>query len=167
LCPCRLWVQRVLQASDNPPCPQYISMESGVETKRERRSSRRSTTIIRYSTRPIRSYTCKMRNYSGVCVRHRRTDRQTQIHGQRPFYRCCGVCMAMTHWPFLPAPRYASAGTSYGPVSVCLSVCHMSEFYRNEWTNRAVFWHGCFLRPILCTLSYKKIRVSPKIAVLP
>jgi len=25
--------------------------------------------------------------------------------------------------PFLPARRYASAGTSYGPVSVCLSLC--------------------------------------------
>jgi len=34
---------------------------------------------------------------------------------------------------WLPARRYASAGTSYGPVYVCLcpSVCHKSEFYRN------------------------------------
>ena len=36
---------------------------------------------------------------------------------------------------------YASAGTSYGPVSVCLClfVCHKWEFYRNGWTNRAGF----------------------------
>jgi len=32
--------------------------------------------------------------------------------------------------------------TSYGPVSVCLSVCHKSVFYRNGWTDRAGFWHG-------------------------
>jgi len=33
---------------------------------------------------------------------------------------------------FLPTPRYASAGTSHGPVSVsvCLSVCHKSVFYQ-------------------------------------
>ena len=32
---------------------------------------------------------------------------------------------------FLPARRNADAGTSHGPVSVCLSVsvCHKSEFY--------------------------------------
>jgi len=34
----------------------------------------------------------------------------------------------------LPARRYASAGTSYGPVSVC--VRHKSVFYRNGRTNR-------------------------------
>ena len=34
---------------------------------------------------------------------------------------------------YLPVLRYAGAGTSYGPVSVCLSVCvrQKSEFYRN------------------------------------
>jgi len=40
-----------------------------------------------------------------------------------------------------------SAGTRYDPESV--SVCHKSVFYRNGWTNRAGFWHGSFLRPIL------------------
>jgi len=37
---------------------------------------------------------------------------------------------------FLHARRYASAGTSYGPVSVSasVSVCHKSVFYRNGWT---------------------------------
>jgi len=30
---------------------------------------------------------------------------------------------------FLPTRRYVSAGTSHGLVSVCLSVCHKSEFY--------------------------------------
>jgi len=49
---------------------------------------------------------------------------------------------------FLPARRYASAGTSYGPVSVavcllvCLSVCYKSELYRNDWTNRVNFGTG-------------------------
>jgi len=32
------------------------------------------------------------------------------------------------------ARRYASAGTSYGPVSVSVSVCHKSVFYRNGRT---------------------------------
>ena len=37
---------------------------------------------------------------------------------------------------FLPARRYASAVSSYGFVSVSLSVslCHKSVFYRNGWT---------------------------------
>jgi len=36
---------------------------------------------------------------------------------------------------------------------VCLSVCHKSVFYRNIWTDRADFWHGGFLRPIVhCVL---------------
>jgi len=48
---------------------------------------------------------------------------------------------------------YASAGTSYRPVSVsvsvsvCLSVCHKSEFYRNGWTNRAGFGMGASFDP--------------------
>jgi len=33
------------------------------------------------------------------------------------------LCCNFTKLRFLPARRYASAGTSYGPVSVCLSVC--------------------------------------------
>ena len=46
----------------------------------------------------------------------------------------------------LPARRYMLArGTSYGPVSVCLSICHKSEFSRNGWTNR----DGSFLTPVL------------------
>ena len=62
-------------------------------------------------------------------------------------------------WSILPAQRYASAGTSYGPVSVC----RKSEIYQNGWTNRADFWHGSFLPPIL----YCVIRISPKIRILP
>jgi len=59
----------------------------------------------------------------------------------------------------LPARRYASAGTSYGPVS--MSVCHKSEFYRNEWTDRAGFWHVGFIRPMLhCVL--RKFRYLQK-----
>jgi len=41
--------------------------------------------------------------------------------------------------------RYASAGTSNGPVSICPSVCHKSVLYRNVWTDRAGFWQGAFL----------------------
>jgi len=46
------------------------------------------------------------------------------------------------YW-FLPARRYASAGASYGPVSVSVCVCHKSVlFYRKGWTNRAGFGTG-------------------------
>ena len=30
-----------------------------------------------------------------------------------------------------------------------VSVCHKSEFCWNGWTNRAGFWHGSFIRPML------------------
>ena len=32
---------------------------------------------------------------------------------------------------------------------MALCVCHMSVFYRNGWMNRASFWQGNFLTPIL------------------
>jgi len=49
---------------------------------------------------------------------------------------------------FFTARRYASAVFySHGPVPVY--VRHKSEFYRNGRTNRAGFWHGSFLPPIL------------------
>jgi len=34
------------------------------------------------------------------------------------------------------------------PLSVGLSVCHKPALYRNEWTNRASFWHAGFISPI-------------------
>ena len=30
---------------------------------------------------------------------------------------------------------------------VCVRVCHKPVLYRNGWTDKADFWHGCFLRP--------------------
>ena len=56
---------------------------------------------------------------------------------------------ARVHGRIFPARSYASAGTSHGPVSVCvcLSVCHKSEFYRKGWTNRAGFGVGASFRP--------------------
>ena len=63
----------------------------------------------------------------------------------RPF---CAYTLVM--YTFLRARRYASAGTSYGPVSVCVCpclslVCHKSVLYRNGWTNQTGFWHGSFV----------------------
>jgi len=40
-----------------------------------------------------------------------------------------GLTSILDRQQFLPARRYASAGTSYGPMSV--GVCHQSLFYRN------------------------------------
>jgi len=83
----------------------------------------------------------------------RHTDKRTDdgpLHGSCSAYYAHSV--SRPNRQFLPARRYASAGIiSHGPVSVCLclSVCHNSEFYRNGWTNRAGFWHGSFLTPVL------------------
>jgi len=49
---------------------------------------------------------------------------------------------------FLPARRYASAGTSYGPVSICLCLSQVGVLSK-RLTNRAGFWHDSFLTPIL------------------
>jgi len=40
-------------------------------------------------------------------------------------------------------------------VALFVSVCHKSVFYRNSWTNRAGFWHGSFLSPILYRVKRK------------
>ena len=42
------------------------------------------------------------------------------------------------------ARRYATAVFAV-VMSVCLSVRHKVALYRNDWTNRAGFWHGGFL----------------------
>ena len=55
--------------------------------------------------------------------------------GRQPRQRLCYIYM-----PFLPARRYASAATRYGPVSVCQSVRNKSVFYGNGWTDRASFF---------------------------
>ena len=36
----------------------------------------------------------------------------------------------------------------YCHVSVCMSICYKPVLYRNDWTNRAGFWHGGFLPSI-------------------
>jgi len=43
---------------------------------------------------------------------------------------------------FLPARRYASADSSYDPVSVSVCVCHKSVFYQNGLMNLAVLGVG-------------------------
>ena len=58
-----------------------------------------------------------------------------------------------------------SAGISYGPVSVSVSACHKSVFYRNGWTEQYGFCHADFFStsPTLC---FKEIQVSTKIRIL-
>jgi len=72
------------------------------------------------------------------------TDRQTEDGPQQcimpPTYvrEDSEMTLAWNDMPILPARRYASAGSSYGPVSACLfsaSVCHKSVFCRNGWTD--------------------------------
>jgi len=64
-------------------------------------------------------------------------------------------------YAFLPMQCYASLGTSYGPVSVCLcpSVTSQSPIETAERI-RLVFGKGA-------TLCYKKIRAAPKTRVFP
>jgi len=53
-------------------------------------------------------------------------------------------------------------------MALCLSVCvcHKSVFYQNGCMNRAGFWYGRFLLPILyCVRPKKEIWVSSKIWV--
>ena len=73
---------------------------------------------------------------------------------------------------FLSARRYASAGSSYGPVSVCLSVCPSVCLSVTSWCSvevvgriEMVFGVDAFFdQPY--TVFYE-IRVSTKIGVLP
>jgi len=51
-------------------------------------------------------------------------------------------------------------------MALCLSVCHKSVFYRNEWTESSNFWHGGFFRPVLhCVL--RKFRYLQKCGYFP
>ena len=63
----------------------------------------------------------------------------------------------------VPTRRYASTGTSYGPVSVCLSQVGVLSKRLNE--------SDCFLVRVLpstyLTLCYKTILIRPEIKLLP
>ena len=66
----------------------------------------------------------------------------------------------------LPARRYASAGISHGPVSVCLCVCLSQVGVLVKWldgSSRFLAWRLVLTCP---TLYFKEIRVSTKIRVL-
>jgi len=54
---------------------------------------------------------------------------------------CARVCVKMSIKKILLARRYAVADTSYGPMSVSVSVCHKSVFCRNGRTYCSGFWH--------------------------
>jgi len=68
-------------------------------------------------------------------------------------------------WVFLPARRCASAGTSYGPVSVsvCLSVCLSQVGVLSKRMNGLVWFLTWGLLSTSLTLCFKEIRVSTKI----
>ena len=64
---------------------------------------------------------------------------------------------------FLPARPYASAGTSYGPVSV--SVCHKSGVLLN-WLDESSWFLARRLPSTYPTMCYNEIQVSTEIRVL-
>ena len=52
-------------------------------------------------------------------------------------FSACLNCKNYCAVPFLPARRYVSAGTSYGPVSVCLSVyVRLSQLHKSKLTGK-------------------------------
>ena len=66
----------------------------------------------------------------------------------------------------LPARRYASAGISHGPVSVCLCVCLSQVGVLVKWLDGSS-WFLAWRLVLTCpTLYFKEIRVSTKIRVL-
>ena len=70
-----------------------------------------------------------------------------------------------SQFQFLPARRYASAGTIYGPVSVCVCLAQAGVMSKrmNE-SGRFLAWQlPCTCRP----LCYKEVRVPSTIRVLP
>ena len=78
------------------------------------------------------------------------------------------------HLHFLPARRYSSAGasadTSYGPVSVCLSVYLCLTTHKSGVLLKLLNGPSCFFgseaSSHLQSYNYSEIRVSPKIRVL-
>ena len=100
------------------------------------------------------------------------TVRRTHCRRTAPPEQITGCTIFMRHLKsFLSARRYASAGTSYGPVSVCLSICRSvttrCSIKRDERVNLVLAWMffptSRRSRPTLC---FKEIRVSTKIRVL-
>ena len=63
----------------------------------------------------------------------------------------------------LPARRYASAGTSYGPVSVCLSQVGVLS----KWVDGSSWFLAHRLLSTRPTPCFKEIHLSTKIRVLP
>jgi len=68
-----------------------------------------------------------------------------------------------------PARRYASAGTSYSPVSVCLSVCVCLSGVGvlSKRMNGLIWFLAWRLFSTSLTLCFKESQVSTKIRVLP
>ena len=90
-----------------------------------------------------------------ACVNSRPTSRSPtaawQVVARAPAGRQAGVVIST-------ARRYASSRSSCGPVSrclsVCLSVCHKSVFYRNGCTDSSCFSLGRF-GPVLHCVARK------------
>jgi len=74
--------------------------------------------------------------------------------------------MCTQHMHFLPAQRYASTGTSYGPVSVCLclSVTTWCSVKGNEWISMVFGMEASFDQSFTMFYGYSSIYL---IRVLP
>ena len=68
---------------------------------------------------------------------------------------------------FLPARRHASAGTSYGPVSVCLSVCLSQVGVLSKQLNKSSCFMARKLPSTYATLVIRKLRCLQKSGHFP
>ena len=61
-------------------------------------------------------------------------------------------------------PHDATLAQYYCYMARCLSVRHKPVLSLSGCTDRALYWHGCFHRPITRTLCYKEIPTCDKLA---
>jgi len=78
-----------------------------------------------------------------------------------------GLTSVLVRGELLPARRYASAGTSYGPVFVCVCVCLSQVDVLSKRMNESSWFLAWELHSTYPTLCYKEIHVPSKIRVLP
>ena len=81
--------------------------------------------------------------------------------------RCSRPYGGLEELRFFCRASHVSAGTSYGPLSVSVYVCHKSAGVLLKRLNESGWFWAWKLRSSYPTLCCKEIRVSPKISVLP
>jgi len=109
----------------------------------------------------------KFQRRSGVChvvnaqLKRRVCVVRREKLGPRPTY--VSALLSESQYTCLPERRYAKAGTSYGPVSVCLSQVGVLLKWL-DGSSSFLAWRLLSTSPALC---FNEIQVCTKIRVLP